>query len=676
MGVAKVILNNSTLMDVTTDTVTANTLALGSTATGADGNKITGTLVASSGGSSTEKNVKFIDYDGTVVYSYTTAEALELTALPSNPSHTGLTAQGWNWSLSDIQDYLDDYPDADVIVGQMYITTSGATEIDVTLPSDSLSPWLQICPNGTVNIDWGDGSAIETCSGSSVTVPTWTNHTYAIAGNYTIALSVSGNNGFSFYTTGSSASNYACVLSSRNSLSESLQYSQCIKAIRLGSNYITEIKSQSFSRCRQLETITVPSYITSISSYAISMGTNLKAFVMPPNTIWSSPFGSTLSSLKYCSFPKTTITTTFDGFMHARSLEAITIPIGIQTLEGMGFYNCYSLKKIVIPEGVTTIKNQCFENCYKLRSVDFPSTLTTISGNYVFQNCRSLESFILPTGVTTISGNNVCSNCDSLTTAVIPNTVTSLGHSLFSSCFNLESVSFSPNIQTLPQSTFSNCIALKTISLPSTITTFGINVFSPCPNLETIVLSSDITSIGSSAFSGCSKLKSFSLSSSLTALSTSMFYNCLSLKEINIPSSVTEIPQNFFYGCSSLESVTFSTNVTSIGASAFYNCASLKQITIPNGVTAINNSCFSFCYSLEKIVIPSNVTSIGTSAFSSCLTLSELHFLPLSPPNVSNSNTFTKLPTNCIIYVPTGTLADYTSATNYPSSSTYTYVEE
>ena len=49
---------------------------------------------------------------------------------------------------------------------------------------------------------------------------------------------------------------------------------------------------------------------------------------------------------------------------------------------------------------------------------------------------------------------------------------------------------------------------------------------------------------------------------------------------------------------------------------------------------------------------------------------------PASPPTVNNANAFSGLPTDCVIYVPTGKLADYTSAQNYPSSATYTYAEE
>ena len=48
-----------------------------------------------------EKDVIFIDYDGTIVYSYTAEEFANLIALPDNPTHEGLVSQGWNWTLSD-----------------------------------------------------------------------------------------------------------------------------------------------------------------------------------------------------------------------------------------------------------------------------------------------------------------------------------------------------------------------------------------------------------------------------------------------------------------------------------------------------------------------------------------------------------------------------------------------
>lgn len=41
-----------------------------------------------------DSDVLFFDYDGTLLYGYSAAEFANLTVLPPNPTHTGLTAQG------------------------------------------------------------------------------------------------------------------------------------------------------------------------------------------------------------------------------------------------------------------------------------------------------------------------------------------------------------------------------------------------------------------------------------------------------------------------------------------------------------------------------------------------------------------------------------------------------
>ena len=50
-----------------------------------------------------EPGVHFMDYDGTPVGFWPSADVNGKTALPSNPSHTGLVAQGWNWDLEHIK---------------------------------------------------------------------------------------------------------------------------------------------------------------------------------------------------------------------------------------------------------------------------------------------------------------------------------------------------------------------------------------------------------------------------------------------------------------------------------------------------------------------------------------------------------------------------------------------
>ena len=53
-----------------------------------------------------EKTIRFIDYDGEILHEYSKDEFLALSSMPSNPTHSGLVAQGWNWSLSDAKAYV------------------------------------------------------------------------------------------------------------------------------------------------------------------------------------------------------------------------------------------------------------------------------------------------------------------------------------------------------------------------------------------------------------------------------------------------------------------------------------------------------------------------------------------------------------------------------------------
>jgi len=125
-----------------------------------------------------------------------------------------------------------------------------------------------------------------------------------------------------------------------------------------------------------------------------------------------------------------------------------------------------------------------------------------------------------------------------------------------------------------------------------------------------------------------------------------------------------------------LQSINIPSNVASFGDGAFSNCYALQTINIPSNITSIPASLLSGAKSLRSITIPSAITSIGAKAFYQCISLGEIHFQSTTPPTVDDSNTWSGIPAICKIYVPTGYLSAYTGATNYPSSSTYTYVEE
>ena len=95
MSVSTVKLNGTTLMTVNDTTATAGDV-IGKYFYAANGTKTLGTAALQS----KVGHVYFIDYDGTILHDYTETEAQALEALPANPTHTGLTSQGWNWTLA------------------------------------------------------------------------------------------------------------------------------------------------------------------------------------------------------------------------------------------------------------------------------------------------------------------------------------------------------------------------------------------------------------------------------------------------------------------------------------------------------------------------------------------------------------------------------------------------
>ncbi len=366
MAVNKVIYNGNTLIDLSADTVSsAADIIQGKVGHLRDGSVVTGTASGGGGGgSASPKQINFIDYDGTIVESYTKTEWQSVTALPSNPSHSGLTAQGWNWTKAQIDAQLTAAPEGDVWVGQMYITDDGKTRVYIRLEKGRLHPYFGICPKGTVVVDWGDNSATATLTGTSLTTVETADHEYASAGDYVITLTVSSGT-FAFY----GVSNTSYILrksSSSTAANVNKVYTSAVRKIELGST--ARIGDYAFNFCQNLTSITMPSGVTSIGNNA---------------------------------------------FYNCYSLASITIPSGVTSISDNAVRACYSLTSITIPSRVTSISNSAFYGCYSLTSITIPSGVTSI-GTSVFHNCYGMAEYhLLPTTPPTLSNTNAFQNIQS-----------------------------------------------------------------------------------------------------------------------------------------------------------------------------------------------------------------------------------------------------------------------
>ena len=252
-------------------------------------------------------DINFYDYDGTLVAAWTLEELAGKTALPDNPSHPGLTAQGWNWTLENLK-----AANRPMNVGQMYITDDGKTRLYITIaaPGRQDVPLYisQSIANG-VTIDWGDGSAAETLPGTG---NVHTAHHYADIGSYRITLSPASGCELGLGANSSSA----CVMGDTGI--NGVVYCNMLQKVEIGSG-VASIGSYAFSSCYSLASVTVPEGVTSIGSSA---------------------------------------------FYNCYSLASVTIPEGVTSIGSGAFSNCYGMAEyhLLAAEPPTLSSSNAFNN--------------------------------------------------------------------------------------------------------------------------------------------------------------------------------------------------------------------------------------------------------------------------------------------------------------------------
>ena len=397
-----------------------------------------------------EKQINFIDYDGTLLYSYDYDEWMNVTSLPNNPSHDGLTAQGWNWTKTQIDDFLNEISPYDKIwVGQTYITNTQATRIYISLEQGRLHPYLGIAPNGTVIVDWGDDTSTSTITGTSLTTVKYADHEYEYDGMYTITLSASSG---TFALVGNSTVSYT-LRKDTTSTTASRVYANAIRKVELGNGVV--IGDYAFYNCYSLESITIPNNITSIGSGA---------------------------------------------FYGCYSLASVTIPSDVTSIAIHTFRNCYSLARIAIPYGMTSFGNYTFYNCYSLVSITLPTNMTSI-GTYAFSACNSLTRLSIPLNVNSIS-SYLCDGCVSLVSVDIYSEATIIGNYAFRDCCSLANVSIPPTVETITTGAFSGCYSLSNFFAWEDVTAIVGGAFENCYGMgEYHFYSYTPPTLGSGAFS-------------------------------------------------------------------------------------------------------------------------------------------------------------------------------
>ena len=166
----------------------------------------------------------------------------------------------------------------------------GKTRLYIHLAEGRTSPMLGVGVNGTVTVDWGDGTEPDVLTGTKTSSAVWTpTHNYSAPGHYVITFSLDGE--MALHGTMSANLGSYCLRYTASQDVRNYTYNNAIEKVDIGANTSTygnytfyscaglfeanlsnyqynEIVGSMFYRCNRLARIKIPSNVTTISSSA------------------------------------------------------------------------------------------------------------------------------------------------------------------------------------------------------------------------------------------------------------------------------------------------------------------------------------------------------------------------------------------------------------------------
>lgn len=333
--------------------------------------------------------VNFIDCDGTILYSYTKDEFLQLSVLPDLPTRDGLVCQEWNYSYEDALAYVNRY--GYLTIGATYITDDNSTRLYMRIATEGrrkVPLFISQTVSGGVSIDWGDESPLETIEGTGYVN---TEHEYAQLGEYVIRLIVSeGTLGF-----GSGSSTYSVT---GDTSANGKVYCNMLRKMEIGSN-VTSLGGYAFQYCSSLEVCTIPIGVTGLNAYTFGYNYSLKSLVLPRGLTGMGNY----------------------TFRDCHSLASASIPSGVKALSTAVFYYCLSLENVSIPETVSSFGVYCFQYCYSLSYFNVPKNVTSF-GAFAMAACNGVGAYNFSeyTSVPALGNTNVFNGIQSDCSIIVP----------------------------------------------------------------------------------------------------------------------------------------------------------------------------------------------------------------------------------------------------------------
>lgn len=343
---------------------------------------------------------------------------------------------------------------------------------------------------------------------------------------------------------------------------------------------VTEIEENAFMSLKNLKKVQFPSTLKKIGNNAFSNCSSIESIALPDGfeTLGYGVFTG-CKGIKSLSLPESLKEMGYDVFQGCTGLKdtngcvivnghlyymeipsgltEVTIPAGVQVLDGELFSGNKKIKKVTIPDGVTRIEHRIFYLCSNLEEVYVPDSVTYI-GTYAFESCSSLKKLRVPSKFE--RGEDPFRGCKALQDAngfVVVNGV------LCDYFGTADKVVIPDGVKEIEHNCFSN-EKMTELVLPNSLVSIGQGAFQNCGKLTKVEIPDSVTSIGRSAFSGCSSLSELKLSANVKTIDFSVFSGTANLKKLIVPEGVEEISYNSFSG-SGIEEITLPASLKKLG---------------------------------------------------------------------------------------------------------------
>lgn len=390
---------------------------------------------------------------------------------------------------------------------------------------------------------------------------------------------------------------------------------------------VEAIGDKAFKNCSSLESITIPTTVSSIARSAFDGTTSLTKVIVKWTSASEIVNNGTIFYDQYRTATLYVPTGTKALYSEAESWKDFSkivdnIDFADDDVEAICVANWDTDNDGGISSdeaAAVTNLNQVFKantDIKKFQELRYFTGLTKI-GVSDFEGCTSLEIVELPTSVTKILTKAFygCSSLQGISGGyqfIIPVQVTSIGEEAFANCRPASRIQiFGPAV--IEARAFAGSLIDSSDSQ--------------------VYITSALNSIATDAFDETGALFYIN-SSNDTPIGVWLFKDCTFLKNLSVNAPVEA---NAFMGCTNLRNVIFSDGVTSIGASAFQGCSQLQEVELPWTLQTVSVGAFSECTALSKVTINAQVTSIDKWAFSRSTNLQTIIVKAATPPSLVES---------------------------------------